>query len=114
MCDYYKSVPGYFSMVANVSLVMGIVLLFFNWHISIFLLTLTIILWFLSRYLHKRALEMSSLFENKLKESLAEVAKKYKSSEGIERLKREGFSDEQIKVMREEAEKMAGKGIFRD
>lgn len=68
MYDYYKSLPGYLSLTANISLVTAIILLFFNWHISIILFPLTIILWFLSRSFHKRALDVASNLENRLKE----------------------------------------------
>jgi len=112
MYDYYRSLPGYLSMIANISLIIAIIFLFFNWHISIFLFGFTIILWFLSRSLHNRYNNMNSYLKTGLKKSAAILAERYKSPEGIAELKRKGFTDEEINIMQETAEEDAKKGVF--
>ena len=86
MYSYYKSLPGYLSAIANISIIFGIILLFFNWHISIMLFLLVFILWSVSSLLHRKAQIMASQLEIGLKKSAEILAKKYRSKEGIEEL----------------------------
>jgi hypothetical protein len=55
--DYYKSFPGYLSVIANISLALGIILLFFDWHISLVFFVITATLWLISSKLHKRLVD---------------------------------------------------------
>ena len=112
MHNYHKSLAGYLSMIANISLIGGVVMLFFRWHISIFLFAVTVILWFTSRHLHKKR-ALASLFMTGLNKSAKRVARKYKSPEGIAELKRKGFTHKQIQVLQKLAEEDAKKGVFR-
>jgi len=52
--NYYKSLPGYLSLTANVTLAVGIMMLFFNWRVSIPLFIITVVLWFIARNIHKK------------------------------------------------------------
>jgi len=109
--DYYKSFPGYLSMIGNISLVTGVVMLFFKWRVSIFLFAITVILWFIARNIHKKKV-IGSLLINGLNKSVEKVAEKYKSPEGVAELKRRGLSDKEIRMLQKLAEEDAKKGIF--
>jgi len=100
-------------MVANISLVAGIVMLFLKWHISIPLFGVAVILWFIARNAHKKR-AITSLLVTGLNKSAKTLAKKYKSPEGIAELKKKGFSDESIRSLQKSAEEDAKRGIFRN
>ncbi len=57
---------------------------------------------------------MASQLEAHLNESAVEVAKQYKTPEGIAELKRQGLSDEEIEALQELADENAEKGIFHE
>ena len=54
MYDYYNSLPGYISALANILLVIGIVALFINIKFGIAALIGTIVLWIVSALLHRK------------------------------------------------------------
>lgn len=80
MYDYYKSLPGYLSMVANISLVSALISLFFNWRVSVPLFALTVVLWFSSLALHKKA-----VFKDLLEAGHEDSKVRYRGSNVIQR-----------------------------
>lgn len=97
----------YITAFANILLLLGLVLLFIDWRISILCFALTITLWSWSKALFKKNLQ------DALKNSAAVVAAKYASPEGIAEMKAKGFTDEMIKALQDAAAEDAKKGIFR-
>jgi len=110
--NYYKSLPGYLSLTANVTLVAGVVMLFFDWHVSIPLFIATVVLWFIARNAHKKRVFTASTMAG-LNESAKILAEKYKTPEKIAELKKMGFGNEAIQALRKIAQEDAKKGIFR-
>ncbi len=113
MYDYYKSFPGYLSMVANILLVGGIIILFIKWQIAIIFFFLTLSLWIMSSYLHKKKMrlivsEMSTGF----KKTSAVLKEKLKDPKETAKLKAKGLSDDEIETMQKLAEEGAEKGLY--
>ena len=115
MYDYYKSTAGYLSAIANILLVIGIILLFFNPKLGFILILCTVILWIASARRHKKARRsVDNGIATGFIESAARLSEKYKSPEGIAELKSKGFTDNEIKALQDTAEEDSEMGVFRD
>jgi hypothetical protein len=110
---YHKPLPRYLILTANVVFVVGIVMVFWNWRISIPFFITTLILWLVARRVHKKKRILAPLKTPGFHDSVEIAAKKYELPEKIAELRTMGFTDEEIERLQRLVQEDAKKGVIR-